>query len=208
MLKAVAESVSRCRGRLSVLLWLPVLLLLSVRSGGAEIKWDRDTLEQSLQLELQYLQQLAATEELIEAVRQQNAEPQTLAQLRLLDQTWQASAASDPLKQTLLAHPQSQRFAALHKTESHFNEWLLVDAKGGLVAAFPITSDYWQGDEDKWKKILEDGFDRYVGAKTYDHSSGVNAVQLSVAVKDGDMVIGVLVAGVRLSHVMMRQIRR
>lgn len=38
-----------------------------------------------------------------------------------------------------------------------YSEAFVTDAKGANVAAYPATSDYWQGDEDKFTKAFASG---------------------------------------------------
>lgn len=196
--------------RFFVLFILVVVITLSLvwkfSTRTEEFTWDKATLTQSLQREIQQLHHLAASENLIAAVQEQNSASYTVEQSMAADQVWLASDASHPLKQSVSTHSVSQLFSSLLKSQPHFNELMLIDRTGNLVAASPLTSDYWQGDELKWQSIVEQSLPFFVSAKTFDQSSGVNSVQLSVPVKEGERVVGVLVVGIRLSYVFRRQI--
>jgi hypothetical protein len=54
------------------------------------------------------------------------------------------------------------------------------------------TSDYWQGDEDKWKKTFVEGKAVFVDEPAFDQSSATYAVQLSVPVSEQNRRIGAL----------------
>ena len=55
---------------------------------------------------------------------------------------------------------------------------------------------------------MEDGWPSYVSAMTFDESSESNIVQLAVPVHDQQDVVGVLVVGIRLSHILMKQVEK
>ena len=82
-----------------------------------------------------------------------------------------------------------------------FNEIFLTDNQGANVTAYPATTDYWQGDEEKFIKSYNDGNGVvFVGPATFDKSTHVYAIQISVPVIYETKNIGVLIAGIRFSH--------
>jgi hypothetical protein len=59
------------------------------------------------------------------------------------------------------------------------------------------TSDYWQGDEDKFIESYKNGTGAvHIGDIKFDDSAQVYLVQVSVPVKDGDTVIGAVTIGI------------
>jgi len=83
-----------------------------------------------------------------------------------------------------------------------YNEMFLTDNQGANVAAYPLTSDYWQGDEDKFINAFNNGDGKvYIGDLEFDESTKVNAIQISVPVSYGNKAIGVLVIGVKVDHI-------
>lgn len=69
-----------------------------------------------------------------------------------------------------------------------------------------ITSDYWQGDEEKFLGIFDTNIpsrkpDSYISRARWDESSKAMIAQVSVPVYDGDSMIGTLTVGVDLKRV-------
>ena len=65
-----------------------------------------------------------------------------------------------------------------------------MDERGASVCLSRETSDYWQGDEAKWRKTFVEGRDPFVDEPALDASSATYAVQLSVPVTEGTRRIG------------------
>ncbi|MFZ3582044.1 hypothetical protein ACOI1H_07740 [Loktanella sp. DJP18] len=62
-------------------------------------------------------------------------------------------------------------------------EIILMDKRGLNAAVSVVTSDYWQGDEDKFQKTFGQGVGAiHVSAVELDESSGIYVVQVSVPV--------------------------
>ena len=69
------------------------------------------------------------------------------------------------------------------------------------MAAFPPTSDYWQGDEEKWSESFNDGEGRvFIGPLEFDESTKTTAVQISMPMIHFGETIGVLVVGVTVDY--------
>ena len=86
------------------------------------------------------------------------------------------------------------------------DEVFLTDNKGANVAAFPPTSDYWQGDEEKFTLSYNNGEGRvFIGPLEFDDSTGKTQVQISAPIISDRKTIGVLVLGVSVDYLMTRQ---
>jgi len=71
----------------------------------------------------------------------------------------------------------------------------------------PLTSDYWQGDENKWSSSYNMGSGIvFINGIELDESTNTQAAQISVPIKNNGATIGVMVIGVRLSHVLSKQL--
>jgi len=79
-----------------------------------------------------------------------------------LDKQWRAEAESDnqPLIAQLMGNPLSS-YLIRKKAESNglFAEMFVFDAQGMNVGQSSVTSDYWQGDEDKYLETFAKGPD-------------------------------------------------
>lgn len=82
------------------------------------------------------------------------------AEIEAMDQQWRAEAESDnqPLIAQLMGNPLSS-YLIRKKAESNglFAEMFVFDAKGMNVGQSSVTSDYWQGDEDKYLETFAKG---------------------------------------------------
>ncbi len=85
----------------------------------------------------------------------------------------------------------------LRDATPYFSEIFVMDNQGANVAMSDKTSDYWQGDEAKFKNSYADGQGGLdIGDVKFDDSSQAYLVQVSVPVKDGDAVIGAVTFGI------------
>lgn len=143
---------------------------------------------------------------IIEAIRAQNKAHSDLTQADIdgLDKKWRAetSSASKPMINELLGRPASKKLLA-HKNEGEglFTEIFVMDNRGLNVAQSDATSDYWQGDEAKWKKTFLAGPRAvFIDDVEFDESTQTYQSQVSLSVPDPDTgeVIGAVTIGVNL----------
>ena len=143
------------------------------------------------------LRRMAADPEVVQRVLAQNARRVPLTTLRQHDEAWMATPTLTPFKEQLLGNACSR---ALHRHREKLGrvvaEAFVMDDQGALVGATRRTSDYWQGDETKWRvpfqgqELRETPF--------FDESSQAYVVQVSVPVRDGTRVIGAITLGLSL----------
>lgn len=94
---------------------------------------------------------------LVDAIEAQNAETLAYDQARIdaLDQAWRAEVGTaqtptiTPVLENAAADFLRERIAS---SGGRITEVFLMDARGLNVAASNVTSDYWQGDEDKFSE--------------------------------------------------------
>ena len=82
-------------------------------------------------------------------------------------------------------------------------EIFVMDNRGLNVAQSDVTSDYWQGDEAKWKKTYSVGPDAvFVDEVELDESSQTFQAQISMSIKDPatNAVIGAITVGVNVDE--------
>jgi hypothetical protein len=144
------------------------------------------------------LRRLAEDPEVVRAIRAQNARRVPLSEIQRLDVEWMATPALTPLKQRVLDGPCT---AALLRLSTRLGpamaEAFAMDDQGALVCASRRTSDYWQGDEDKWRLPYARG-QELREAPFFDESSQAYLIQVSLPVRDGPRVIGALTVGLSL----------
>lgn len=155
------------------------------------------------------LRDIATNPVIIAAINAQNAVTAGYDQARIdaSDQQWRAevSAASKPLIDATLGTDASRfLLAAQEQSGGVFTEIFVMDARGLNVAQSTVTSDYWQGDEDKFTMSYGAGPDAiYLGEIEQDESTQTYQSQISIAIVDpaSGALIGAVTAGVDLSMI-------
>lgn len=144
---------------------------------------------------------------LIDAIIAQNAVTSAYDQAKIdaLDAQWRAEvgAASKPLIDATLGNGASQYLAGVQADSAgKYTEIFAMDAKGLNVAQSTLTSDYWQGDEDKFTASFGAGADAvHIGEIEQDESTQIFQSQVSVPITDPatGAVIGAITVGVDVS---------
>lgn len=127
------------------------------------------------------------------------------AQIDALDTQWRAEvgAASKPLIDATLANAASQYLAGVQDASAgKFTEIFAMDAKGLNVGQSTLTSDYWQGDEDKFNLSFGVGPDAvHISEIEQDESTQIFQSQVSVPITDPatGALIGAITVGVDVS---------
>lgn len=134
---------------------------------------------------------------IVKAVKEQNAKGMTLDQIKAMDKKWTAYFGTSDFMKALIQSECGRLLQRIKKTEPYFAEIFVMDNQGAIVAMTEKTSDYWQGDEIKFKESFKAGKGAvYVSEVRFDRSSQAYLSQVSVPVKDGGKAIGVIVFGV------------
>lgn len=138
---------------------------------------------------------------IIKAVEAQNKESISLSQedINQKDLQWRAEVgkAQKPLIDKVMNNELS-KFLSSIKNEGRglYTEIFVMDNKGLNVGQSDITSDYWQGDEDKWQKTFPLGVDASnFGDVDFDESAQIFQMQASFTISDGDTPIGAITIG-------------
>ena len=180
---------------------LVMVLILFASSASAQQDISRSELEDLLRVKIRTVQHMALNPLLVRAVRQQNALGLTQEEIDRRDKAWKATKGPTPFKLSLQTSSAGRFLKEQVKRSTSFNEGFLTDNQGANVAAFPATSDYWQGDEDKWTDSFNGGEGRiFIGKLALDESTNTVAAQVSAPVLDRGKTIGVLVVGVTINY--------
>lgn len=159
-------------------------------------------MKENLQEDIKRIEKWAADPVIIDAVKAQNSEGISLEEIKQRDEAWQEvrklkSKPNDLMKKNYNHIAGNWLRQKNKKAKGRYPESFLTDNQGANVAVSKFTSDYWQGDEGKWKNAIKNGGVVFVGQPEFDKSTYSTLVQVSVPVKDGSEVIGVLVVGVK-----------
>jgi len=143
------------------------------------------------------IKKVAADPAVVQAVQAQNTRKLPLDAIMQLDKDW--SAAPADAIQPYLDNPCSKALAKHRDDVPATVEAFAMDNQGALVCALAKTSDYWQGDEDKWQRAYAGGNGSdFIDKPKFDDSSQTYSVQISVPVSDGKRVIGALTIGLEM----------
>lgn len=143
----------------------------------------------------------------IAAIKAQNEKTAGLSEAEIvaLDKKWRAEveASTKPMIEAVLKNDLST-FLAAKKNDAAgmITEAFIMDAKGLNVGQSDMTSDYWQGDEAKWKKTYMVGPDAiFVDEIEKDESTQSLQSQVSIAIKDETgKAIGAITLGINVDR--------
>jgi hypothetical protein len=139
---------------------------------------------------------------IVKAVKEENAKGKTLDQIKEKDKKWKATAGIVDYMKALMDSECGKHIAGIQKSAQFYAEIFVMDNQGANVAMTDKTSDYWQGDEAKFKKSFNGGSGAvFVDEVEFDDSTQAYLVQVSVPVKDGDTVIGAITFGIDVEKV-------
>lgn len=130
-----------------------------------------------------------ATPVVIDAIKAQNTAHAafTQADVDRLDGQWRKETkGGGPLTSKVLGNALSTYLKKVQADSAGlYTELFVMDNKGLNVGQSGMTSDYWQGDEAKWKKTYLAGPDAvFVDEVQFDESSQMFQVQVSVSITD------------------------
>ena len=135
----------------------------------------------------------------IMAVNAQNAKGVSLNEIKQIDKKWKDAEDELPIHGQMLNNPCTGEIKRLVKQFPAIGETFVMDNKGANVCQNELTSDYWQGDEAKWKNSFNNGSGGIdVGTEKLDKSTNVVLQQFSVPiVNNNGQVIGAITFGIK-----------
>jgi len=148
----------------------------------------------------QKLVPLITDEALVREVKAQNAKKVPLADIQAVDKAWMAAESELPIQKEKLSNPCAEAIRGIAKGLPALREIFAMDDQGANVGQNNLTSDYWQGDEDKWLKSFAGGKGGVdVGKAKFDKSANTTQQQVSLPLVDKDgTVVGAITFGVAI----------
>ncbi|MGY3569109.1 hypothetical protein [Vibrio paucivorans] len=183
-------------------LWLAMCLLISYTSFANEF-------EAVLKdFAMKDVKSIASDDQVINAIKSQNEQNSQLneTQITALDNDWrsQVGQSDAPLITSKLSSDLSKKLSALQESsDGVITEIFVMDNKGLNVAQSAVTSDYWQGDEDKWQQTYLVGPNAiHIGEIEEDESTQMFQSQVSYTITDpaSGQVIGAITVGVNVEE--------
>jgi len=127
-----------------------------------------------------------------------------------LDEAWRSEAKSDdqPLIAEILSSPLSSYLLYTQaKSAGLFTEIFIMDKFGLNVGQSSVTSDYWQGDEDKFQKTFQVGPEAvFIDEPEYHDETKTWRVQVNLTIIDpsSKAAIGAATAEINLTELQRR----
>jgi hypothetical protein len=145
------------------------------------------------------LSKLGSDPVIVAAVKAENGKKKTLDQIKKDDKIWCATPGLNPFMKAIQNNACSDYLRTIQKSAAYYYEIFVMDNLGANVAMTDKTSDYWQGDEDKFIKSYNGGNGTiFIDKVKFDDSTQAYLVQVSVPVKDGGKTIGVITIGINV----------
>ena len=139
---------------------------------------------------------------ILAAVKKANSENQTLEQIKKKDEVWRKTPGIDDFMTSLLQSECARYIRGIQEKNAYYSEIFVMDNQGANVAMTDKTSDYWQGDEDKFIRSYNNGKGAvFVDQVEFDDSAQAYLVQVSVPVMDGETCIGAITFGIDVDKI-------
>jgi len=164
-------------------------------------------LEELLDVKIRFARHIALNPSIVRAVEAQNSQQLALAEIQRRDDEWK-NAGDKPtaLIKEITGNKVARYFERRVENNVAIDEVFLTDNQGANVAAYPATSDYWQGDEKKWTASYNNGRGVvFIGPLEFDDSTQKTQVQISAPILSQDQTVGVLVLGVSVDYLNQQQ---
>lgn len=143
------------------------------------------------------LAELGTDPVIVAAVKAENAKGKTLNQIKARDAEWKATPGLADYMKAIMESECGKHLRKIQASAPYYAEIFAMDNQGANVAMSDKTSDYWQGDEAKFKESYKNGSGAvFVDEIEFDESAQAYLCQVSVPVRDGDQVIGAITIGV------------
>ena len=138
----------------------------------------------------------ASTDRLVRDAQQQSSAPLGRERIRQIDAAWQRGENPEGLATSLGSNACADALRTLIGSNHGFGEAFVTDSRGALVCMSRRTSDYWQGDEAKWTRSWAGGTGAvFVSKISHDDSTGLDLMHISVPIRAGGGLVGVLTVG-------------
>lgn len=139
---------------------------------------------------------------ILAAAKEANGENKSLTQIKARDEVWRKTPGIDDFMRAILQSACAKYIRGIQESKAYYSEIFVMDNQGANVAMTDKTSDYWQGDEDKFIRSYNNGKGAvFVDQVEFDDSAQAYLVQVSVPVMDGDTCIGAITFGIDVDKI-------
>lgn len=145
---------------------------------------------------------LGSNSVIVNAVKAANSQNKSLSEIQSMDQKWRDTPGIAGFMKEFMENDCAKFLIGLMDQEEYYAEIFVMDNKGANVCQTNKTSDYWQGDEAKFKNSFNGGNGAvFVDEVEFDDSAQVYVAQVSVPVMAGGKAIGAITFGIDVDKV-------
>ncbi|MBU0649525.1 PDC sensor domain-containing protein [Patescibacteria group bacterium] len=192
--------------KMKKIVFLTVLAILLITTGHAQALEKGPLLNAIKRTTEEKIIKWAKNPIVVNAVKEANIEAtRSQDEIIRLDEKWRQIEEVDEWIESYLTNGCADYLKEVQNKKEHgatvYAEIFVMDKQGCIVAETDKTSDFWQGDEDKFIKSFANGKgDIFIDEASYDESTGIYSVQVSVPVLDADSgrAIGAMTVGIDL----------
>ncbi len=139
---------------------------------------------------------------IVEAVKAENAKGKSLDQIKTMDAKWKGHAGVADYMEAMMDSKCGKHLAGVQNGAEFYAEIFVMDNQGANVCMTDKTSDYWQGDEAKFKNSFKGGAGAvFIDEVEFDDSAQAYLVQVSVPVMEGGKAIGAITFGIDVDKI-------
>jgi len=139
---------------------------------------------------------------IISAVKAENAKGKSLSQIKEMDEKWKGTAGLADYMTAMMENKCGKYLRSIQTSKPYMAEIFVMDNQGANVCMTDKTSDYWQGDEAKFKNSFSDGKGAvFVDEVEFDDSTQTYLSQISVPVMENGKAIGAITFGVDIDKI-------
>ena len=137
------------------------------------------------------------------AVAGQNDKAVSLDKIKQIDESWINAEDVLPIHDELMSNDCAKEVKMIIAKNPSITEAFVMDNQGANVGQNTLTSDYWQGDEAKWKNSYNEGKGGIeIGDVKFDKSADAQLQQISLPVINAKgNVIGAICLGINTDQV-------
>lgn len=175
-----------------------VFIFIFLFTGAQAGAFEADS-QQMRELGQRSLSMIAASSAIVKAVREQNLRPFDLDAAKKMDEQWDGLKKDNEIVGALISNACATTLKKNSKSFAYIQEAFVMDKNGALVCMTNKTSDYWQGDEDKFKRAYADAKGSiFVDKVRFDSSAQSYVAQISVPVLENGKAIGAVTFGINV----------
>lgn len=137
----------------------------------------------------------------VQETLKQNKKGVAINEIKKIDKQWINAEEELAIQSEKMSNTVAKAIKGWVKENPEFVEVFVMDDQGAVVGENALTSDYWQGDEAKWKNSYKNGAGGLDGGKVkFDKSANQKLQQVSLPIiASGGVVVGAITFGYKVN---------